>query len=608
MFWFIRQLKTTILFLVGFVVIGLFQNCGYTGTSAPELYMGSSSSFSTIPSYNELYENIFRDKCSTCHYHTSHFVSYTALMATGSVVPLNASASPMYQRVSANEMPQGGLPLSDIDKAAISNWINAGAREFSEFVELLPPTNVNVISVSDTSTMLSWTLPTQTVNVIKVERALSSSGPFSVIASLPATTVAYTDAGLVGATTYFYRLSAHNSVDNSPYTAVVSVITAVPPASAPAAPNTLVATVASSEKINLTWKDNSNNESGFRIERALFNTGPFTLITTTGVNVKAFSDSGLSASTLYYYRISSTNSVGSSAYTAVVSATTSSAPPPTAPNGLKATAISATQIDLTWVDRSNSETGFKIERAAATAGPFSLIYTTTENVTSYSVTGLTMATRYYFRVSARNGAGDSAFTSVVNAMTQAATTAPAAPTNLTATAASSAQINLSWVDNSTTETGFKVERATASGGPFTLIATTNANATIYSNTGLLPSTTYYFRVSSTNTVGSSATTTVISATTLATTSADAKFSWIKENVIKNSCLGCHNDSSRSGGLSFSSYSGVMASVTANNSAGSRFYKSIIEGKMPKKNSGFPVPTTSQRENIRLWIENGALNN
>jgi hypothetical protein len=73
----------------------------------------------------------------------------------------------------------------------------------------------------------------------------------------------------------------------------------------------------------------------------------------------------------------------------------------------------------------------------------------------------------------------------------------AAPSNLSANAVSSNQINLSWTDNSTKRTqenGFKIERGSSSSGPWIEIATVAANATSYSNTGLSASTTYYYRV------------------------------------------------------------------------------------------------------------------
>jgi YVTN family beta-propeller protein len=68
-----------------------------------------------------------------------------------------------------------------------------------------------------------------------------------------------------------------------------------------------------------------------------------------------------------------------------------------------------------------------------------------------------------------------------------------APVLLYANTASLSQINLSWTDNSTDEVGFRIERRTADSA-FLEIATVGANTTIYSDTGLLPYTTYYYRI------------------------------------------------------------------------------------------------------------------
>lgn len=72
-------------------------------------------------------------------------------------------------------------------------------------------------------------------------------------------------------------------------------------------------------------------------------------------------------------------------------------------------------------------------------------------------------------------------------------TSLAAPSNLTATAVSRSQINLSWVDNTSSESGFQIERST-DGTTFTQIATVGVNVTTYANTGLLRNKTYYYRV------------------------------------------------------------------------------------------------------------------
>ena len=94
----------------------------------------------------------------------------------------------------------------------------------------------------------------------------------------------------------------------------------------PAAPSTLAATrpSTSTRQINLTWTDNSGNESGFKIERATNSTFTTNLVqvATTAANVISYSNSGLAANTRYYYRVRATNAAGNSAYSNVVNALT----------------------------------------------------------------------------------------------------------------------------------------------------------------------------------------------------------------------------------------------------------------------------------------------
>ena len=90
---------------------------------------------------------------------------------------------------------------------------------------------------------------------------------------------------------------------------------------------------------------------------------------------------------------------------------------------------------------------------------------------------------------------------------------PAAPTNLTATAVSFSEIDLTWQDNSNNETGFGIERKTGSGGSYTLITTVGANIISYADIGLLSGTTYYYRVYAYNTSGNSSYSNEINATT-----------------------------------------------------------------------------------------------
>jgi pimeloyl-ACP methyl ester carboxylesterase len=94
---------------------------------------------------------------------------------------------------------------------------------------------------------------------------------------------------------------------------------------------------------------------------------------------------------------------------------------------------------------------------------------------------------------------DILFTSIKNDLVAALP--PSAPSNLTVTAVSSSQVDLSWADNSSTEAGFKIERATSRSGPWTSVASTVADAVAFSDAGRAAGTTYYYRVKAFNSVG-----------------------------------------------------------------------------------------------------------
>jgi hypothetical protein len=190
--------------------------------------------------------------------------------------------------------------------------------------------------------------------------------------------------------------------------------------------------------------------------------------------------------------------------------------PPAAPSNLAASSASSSQINLSWTDGDSSETGFKIERCSGVGcSDFTQIATTGANVTSYANTGLTASTSYSYRVRATNGAGDSDYSNTASATTPAAPAIPAAPTNLVATAASKSQINLSWTDNASNETGFRIERCKGSTCTnFSQIATVGTNVISYSATKLTANTTYRFRVRAYNASGTSAYSNIAAATTL----------------------------------------------------------------------------------------------
>ena len=161
----------------------------------------------------------------------------------------------------------------------------------------------------------------------------------------------------------------------------------------PASPTNLKLSVKDSRTIELTWSDNSNNETGFKI----FRNG--TLITTTAANVTTFTDTGLIPGVTYTYEVKSTNNIGDS-LPATATATTEGEPP-AAPTNFNAVSVGSKSIKLTWSDNSNNETGFKIYRDSV------LIYTAGANSTSYTDTGLTKGKKYSYELRSTNSKGDS---------------------------------------------------------------------------------------------------------------------------------------------------------------------------------------------------------
>ncbi len=284
----------------------------------------------------------------------------------------------------------------------------------------------------------------------------------------------------------------------------------------PAAPSNLVATAASSARIDLAWADNSTNEEGFAIERSTDGV-TFTPLATVAANVITYASTGLTASTTYTYRVRATNSAGNSAYTNAAGATTLPATggnAPAAPSNLTATVASATQINLSWADNSSNEDGFAVERSTD-GTTFAPLATVAANATTYTDTGLTAATTYTYRVRATSSGGNSGYSNTAAATTQAAGGGELpAPTGLSANVVSSTRIDLAWTDNATSETGYRVEQSSGLAG-FTEIAQLAANTAAYSVTGLTAGTGYSFRVRAAGTTNSAYSNTVSATTAVA---------------------------------------------------------------------------------------------
>lgn len=265
----------------------------------------------------------------------------------------------------------------------------------------------------------------------------------------------------------------------------------------PRPPRSLTATALSESEIYLDWRDNRESDIFYNVYRLDPGFPDYGLIA-SGILISEYYDNvGLLPGTTYYYVVTAESTAGESNYSNEASATTGGGVlnPPDAPTGLTATAMSSSQIDLSWADNANNETDYKIERKSGVS-LFSEIDSVGANQTSYSDTGLDPSTMYTYRVCAYNSDGNSDYSNDASATTQDVpvdTTPPAPPSGLSATTVSSSQITLDWNDNSEPDlSGYNVYRSLTTGGPY--IYVDSVGISNYSNMGLDPDTPYYYVV------------------------------------------------------------------------------------------------------------------
>jgi fibronectin type 3 domain-containing protein len=166
--------------------------------------------------------------------------------------------------------------------------------------------------------VLTWSAST-TASSYHVKRSIASGGPYTQIAAPTATS--FTDVGLTNGTTYFYVLSAVNSVGESANSSQASAIP-VAPTQPPAAPAGLLAT-AGNAQVTLRWNAPAGATS-YHVKRSTTSGGPYTQV--GAPTATSFSDKGLTNGTTYFYVVSALNSVGEGANSAQASATPANAP------------------------------------------------------------------------------------------------------------------------------------------------------------------------------------------------------------------------------------------------------------------------------------------
>lgn len=209
---------------------------------------------------------------------------------------------------------------------------------------------------------------------------------------------------------------------------------------------------------------------------------------------------------MYTYRVNAFNATKQSAYTNTVRVNTPSPGlefTPNPPSDLQA-ATNGTAVNLSWVDNSGVESGFRLERKIGFSGFYVPYANLGPNMTSFVDTAVAPGNTYFYQLLAFNQNGDSAFSNQASVTVQqdGGGGVPAAPSNLIATGEVFA-LSLTWNDNSMNEGGFRLERQIG-GGAWTQIAELPANTRAYTDSPLSPNNVYTYRVRAFNPAGNSA--------------------------------------------------------------------------------------------------------
>lgn len=291
-------------------------------------------------------------------------------------------------------------------------------------------------------------------------------------------------------------------------------------AALPAPPTNLEAVGGHYSSITLSWTDNSDNESQFRIWRKKQGDAFFSHSVTVPANTRKYKDEGLEPGTTYCYRMASSNGDGNSAYSNQVSATTSERPTIRilSPNGGEVWQVGETHY-ITWTTDAELQTGilYYIDDFAGSPAHEIVIGLAPDIHTYLWTVPSVMTNQARIRVYGHpvdsgetfSDETDAYFTIAPSDTTEVVPMGLPAPSNLVLENEGT-EVRLDWQDNSSSELGFRIYYR-INDGEAGILDSVGPNTTTY-NAHLAPGNNYAFRVQAFNAMVSSGYSNVVNVT------------------------------------------------------------------------------------------------
>ena len=372
------------------------------------------------------------------------------------------------------------------------------------------PSNLKAVAAPRQVT-LSWTFPYKALAThLRLFQSDNLGNSWTPLPDLQDTVTQTTFLNLLPGRTYQYKIQAINAKTKA--SSVFSNVCSVSiPQERSAAPVKVLAGSITTNSVQLSWTDCSDNEDGFRVERSTNGGGTWTGCASTIPNLQTVAVGQLSPETTYLFRVVAFNTAGDSPSSPV--SVTTLGNPPAHPLALTIDGVSATTVDLKWTDASSNESGFVIQSKRDFDRDWTEAGRTNRDIVCLKVTGLVPETRYLFQVQAVNVSGNSPFSNVAETTTLGLP--PTAPDDLQIVpgSLSANSVDLVWRDNSSNEIEFQVFRSGGDGSSWDLVGRTSPGVNRYAATGLAPASSYQFKVNARNRYGTSADTAPVKVTT-----------------------------------------------------------------------------------------------
>ncbi len=278
------------------------------------------------------------------------------------------------------------------------------SSEYSDVVNitttyLKPPGNLTSSCTDGKSVILQWLDFTDNETGFEVWRKKGASPDWELYETMGRNATTFTDLSVSLDDSYSYKVRA--KINNRSVFSDFSNVTTVW-SSTITAPENLTYEVVSQNEIKLSWKDTSNIEAGFTLERKIGLAGEWYAIAYMNPNTVTYNDKWINNTDTYYYRVKifdRTNSINYSDELMV------SLRVPDAPSDLKAHTISSSEVLLVWKDNSVNESEFVIE--VKQYHFFREVGRVSSNTTSFICKDLLAGRTLTFRVRAVNGSNQS---------------------------------------------------------------------------------------------------------------------------------------------------------------------------------------------------------